>query len=126
VADDRRDQGLRRVADVADAQRRALADQVLDEEVPLLRELRPHVRIPRANEAGRAVERLEPLEAGRDRAGAARRVVADLRLEEERRVERQTQVRARALHVLRDAVAAAHDPALARTIREAEARLPAA
>ena len=47
------------------------------------------------------------------------------RLEEERRVERQPQVRARALHVLRDAVGAAHDPAFDRPPGGAEPRLEA-
>ena len=48
VALDRRHQVLRLVADVADVDRRARADQVLGEQVPLLRELRPQVRIPGA------------------------------------------------------------------------------
>ena len=54
---------------------------------------------------------------------AGRRVVDDVRLEEERRVHGQPQVGARALHVLGDAVAAADDPAVGRLPGEAEARL---
>ena len=57
--------------------------------------------------------------------GAAGRVVGALRLEEERRVQRQAQVGAGAFHVLRDAVAAAEHPALAGAVGHADARLPA-
>ena len=100
--------------------------QALGEDVPLLRELRPQVRIPRAHLAGRLVER--PQRRRSRSPSVPPPVVAsyvDGRLEEERRVERQPQVGARALHVLRDAVAAAHHPALAWPPGEAEPRLEA-
>ena len=62
-------------------------------------------------------------EAGRQRARPRRRVVAHRRLEEEWWIERQPQVGAGALHVLRDAVGAAEHPALTLPQREAEPRL---
>ena len=55
----------------------------------------------------------------------AGRVVGALRLEEERRVQRQAQVGAGAFHVLRDAVAAAEHPPLTHAVGGADARLPA-
>ena len=125
VALDRRHQVARLVAHVADVDRRPRADQVLREQVPLLRELRPQVRIPGADDARRPVERLQAFEAGGDGARPAGRVVGALRLEEERRVQRQAQVGAGAFHVLRDAVTAAEHPALTRAVGDADARLPA-
>src|SRR5206468_10615381 len=96
---------------------------VLAEHVPLLRELRPQIRIPGADLTGRLVERPQVGEARPEAAAAGRRIVGNRRLEEEGRVERQTQVRAGALHVLRDAVASAQHPAIVDPPRQAEARL---
>ena len=84
------------------------------EDIPLLRELRAQVRIPRAYLARRLVERSQFRKAGGQSSRTRRRVVLNSRFEEERRVQRQPQVGSRSLHVLGDAVAR-----LARTQRSA-------
>src|SRR2546427_8106172 len=98
-------------------------DEVLAEDVPLLRELWPQIRIPRAHLTRRLIERPQIREPRCEAAAAGRRIVGDGRLEEERRIQRQTQVGARSLHVLRDAVAAAQDPTVVGAEGEAEPRL---
>ena len=110
---------------VSDVRGNGRPHEVLGEHVPLLRELRPQIRIPGAHLARRLVERPQIREPGREAAAAGRRIVGDRRLEEERRVERQAKVGARSLHVLRDAVAAAHHPAFVGAPRQAEPRLEA-
>ena len=72
IAVDRRHELRRLAAHIPDVDGGPRAEQVLGEHVPLLRELRPQLRIPRAELARGAIERLQTLEAGRDRAGAAR------------------------------------------------------
>src|SRR5206468_10594231 len=99
------------------------ANAIRGEDVPLLRGLRPQIRMPGAHLNRWLVERSKIREARRQAAAAGRRVVRDRRLEEERRVERQTQVRAGSLHVLRDAVAAAQHPAIVGSPGKAEPRL---
>ena len=111
------------VSDIADVGGHGRGQQALDEDVPLLRELRPQVRIPRAHLARRLVERPQLGEAGGQRPRTRRRIVIDRRFEEERRVERQPQVRARPFHVLRDAVAAAQHPLIGRMPGQPEPRL---
>ncbi len=125
VALDRRHEMSGFVPDVADVRRHGVGQQALDKHVPLLGELRAKVRVPGAHLAGRHIARNQIEEAGRQRAGPGGEVVRHIRLEEERRVERQPQVGASALHVLRDAVGTAHHPALGRPPGHAEAWLEA-
>ena len=125
IAFDRRHQVRRLVPDVSDVRGHGVGHQPLDEDVPLLGELRAEVGIPRAHLPRRLIQRLQLGEAGRQRARPAGRVVVDRRLEEEWRVERQPEVRARPLHVLGNPVGATHHPSLGWTPRTADARLEA-
>ena len=116
----------RAAADVADLSRQRVGQLALDEDVPLLRELRPNVGREDAVERARATARRS---ASRRRIrlaadpGAGRRVEGPLPLEVERRVRRQAQVLAGAFHVLHDAEAAADDPLVRRRPGDAEPRL---
>ena len=125
VALGRRHQVGRVVADVADLGRHPVGHAVLHERVPLLRELRAEVRVVGAHVAAGRRPRNELREAGSRSPGSGRGVEGDGRLEEERRVQRQPEVRAGAFHELRDAVAAAEDQPVARAPGEADARLEA-
>ena len=111
VALDRRHQVVGAVADVSHLGRHRRRHLVLDEGVPLVRELRAQLGVEGPHVPGGRRARNEVREARGDRARSGRLVVVDVRLEEERRVERQPQVGAGAFHELRDAVAAAqHEP----------------
>ena len=111
------------MTDVSHVRRDRRPHQVFGKHVPLLRELRPQIRIPGAHLARRLIERPQVRESRRQAAAAGRRIVGGRRLEEERRIERQTQVGAGSLHVLRDAVAAAQHPSIVGPPRQAEPRL---
>src|SRR6185436_3344745 len=72
VGVDRHDDVLRVAPHVADVDRGPRSEQILAEYIPLMRELRPNIRIPCPELTGWAVERLQPLEARGERARTAR------------------------------------------------------
>src|SRR5262249_1115800 len=76
--------------------------EVFGEHLPLLRELRVQVRIPRAHLARWLVLRPQVRESGGEAAAAGRRIVGSRRLEEERRGEGGAPGGAGCLPVLRE------------------------